>query len=71
MPEPIRYQFVIDGELSERVVAAFPELKASRRQFGSVTNLFGPVADQTELRSIMARIDSLGLNLVEMRQLPD
>ncbi|MFF0814862.1 hypothetical protein ACFYVR_06865 [Rhodococcus sp. NPDC003318] len=71
MPEPLRYQFVIAGELSARVLAAFPELRASTHQYGGVTNLFGPVSDQTELRSIMARIDSLGLNLVEMRQLPD
>lgn len=68
---PVRYQFIIDGTLSERALAAFPELTASDRAPGDVTTLFGPVADPVALRSIMARIDSLGLTLLEMRQMPD
>ncbi|MGN2641264.1 hypothetical protein ACWEKT_21580 [Nocardia takedensis] len=68
---PIRYQFIIDGTLSERAVAAFPELSVSDRAPGDVTTLYGPVPDPVALRGIMARIDSLGLTLLEMRQMPD
>ncbi|WP_054811178.1 hypothetical protein [Nocardia arizonensis] len=68
---PVRYQFIIDGTLSERALAAFPELTASDRAPGDVTTLFGPVADTVALRGIMARIDALGLTLLEMRQMPD
>ncbi|MET7767127.1 hypothetical protein [Nocardia sp. NPDC005366] len=71
MPDPIRYQFIIDGKLSERALAAFPELAASDRAPGEVTTLYGPVTDSAALRGIMARIDSLGLTLLEMRQMPD
>ncbi|MBH0776900.1 hypothetical protein [Nocardia bovistercoris] len=68
---PVRYQFIIDGTLSERALAAFPELTASDRAPGDVTTLYGPVGDPVAMRSIMARIDSLGLTLLEMRQMPD
>ncbi|MFI6866155.1 hypothetical protein [Nocardia sp. NPDC050406] len=65
-----RYQFVVDGELSERALAAFPELSAAPRRHG-MTVLFGAVASPTAMRGILARLDNLGLTLLEMRQLPD
>ncbi|WP_280232915.1 hypothetical protein [Nocardia cyriacigeorgica] len=71
MPAPMRYQFVIEGELSERALAAFPELTASTRSARATTTLYGPVADNTAMRGILARIDSLGLTLLEMARLPD
>ncbi|MFC8048108.1 hypothetical protein [Nocardia sp. NPDC057353] len=68
---PLRYQFIIDGELSERALAAFPELAASNRAPGAVTTLYGPVTDPAALRGLLARIDALGLTLLELRQMPD
>ncbi|WP_067840728.1 hypothetical protein [Nocardia lijiangensis] len=70
MPVPTRYQFVIDGELSDRALAAFPDLDAAQSSIGT-TSLFGPVPDPTAMRAILAMIDNLGLTLLEMRQLPD
>lgn len=70
MNVPTRYQFVISGDISDRVKAAFPDLDALR-SFGGCTSLYGPVPNQTRMRSILARLDSLGLTILEMRRLPD
>ncbi|WP_336879574.1 hypothetical protein [Rhodococcus globerulus] len=67
---PTRYQFLIDGEVSDRVKAAFPQLQVGR-SVGGFTTLFGLVCDHSSLRSIMARLDVLGLTLAELRRLPD
>lgn len=66
---PSRYEFILDGELSDRALAAFPELSGRHRAL--TTSLYGPVADGTVMRGILARIDDLGLTLLEMRRLPD
>lgn len=68
---PRRYQFVIEGELSERVLAAFPELRPSSHSPTGTTTLYGLVDDSTAMRGVMARIDTLGLTLLSMSQLPD
>lgn len=70
MPDPTRYQFLIEGQVSERVAAAFPDLRCVHSATG-LTSIFGPVRDHAAMRAILARIDSMGLNLVELRQLPD
>ena len=67
---PTRYQFLIDGEVSDRVRTAFPQLQVGHA-IGGFTTLYGPVADPTSMRSIMARIDALGLTVAELRCLPD
>ncbi|WP_405135260.1 hypothetical protein [Nocardia sp. NBC_01388] len=67
---PMRYQFIIEGELSDRALSAFPELATTRRLPGT-TVLFGPVDDSTVLRGMLSRIDNLGLTLLEMSRLPD
>ncbi|MFF0543097.1 hypothetical protein ACWEVD_26300 [Nocardia thailandica] len=71
MAGPVRYQFVIDGELSDRAIAAFPELRRSEHSASGTTTLYGTVPDSTAMRGIMARIDVLGLTLVGLSQLPD
>jgi hypothetical protein len=65
----MRYQFTIDGELSERALAAFPELAGDRDN--GTTVLSGAVSDPTGVRAVLARIDNLGLTVLEMRRLPD
>lgn len=67
---PIRYQFVIDGELSERAQAAFPDLTFMPSVVGSTT-MYGAVGDPIDLRGILDRLESLGLTIVELRRLPD
>ncbi|MGO4203447.1 hypothetical protein AB4Z09_17185 [Rhodococcus sp. TAF43] len=69
-PATVRYAFLVGGELSERVLAAFPELQVSETARAHTT-LYGPVRSPTELRGMLARFDSLGLTVIEMRRLPD
>lgn len=70
MGTPTRYQFIVDGMVSDRVLAAFPELAMARGDRG-FTSLYGPVTDYSSLRGIFARLDALGLMVVELRRLPD
>ncbi|TXG89798.1 hypothetical protein DW322_05690 [Rhodococcus rhodnii] len=69
-PQRVRYAFSISGDLSERALSVFPELSVSDVP-GPYTMLYGPVAGPSELRGLLARFDSLGLVVVEMRRLPD
>jgi hypothetical protein len=71
MATAVRYRFVVDGELSERALAAFPELMRSDHSTPGTTTLYGTVPDNTALRGVLARIDTLGLTLLEMSRLPD
>lgn len=66
----IRYEFVVEGDLSERAKAAFPDLAVARVPL-TYTRLFGPIDDDTALRGMLARFDALGLTVVELRRLPD
>lgn len=68
-PPGVRYEFVLAESLSDRVLAAFPEFDASGSP-GARTTLTGPVAGPTELRGVLARFDTLGLTVIEMRRLP-
>lgn len=70
MGAPNRYQFIVDGMVSGRVLAAFPELSMSSEDRG-FTSLYGPITDYSNLRGILARLDALGLTVVELRRLPD
>ncbi|AWK70711.1 MULTISPECIES: hypothetical protein [Rhodococcus] len=69
-PDNVRYAFLISGTLSERVIAAFPELDVSGVTTGDTT-LYGRVDSPTDLRGMLARFDALGLTVIEMRRLPD
>lgn len=66
----VRYEFVVEGDLSERAKAAFPDLSVVRVP-ATFTRLFGPIDDDTALRGMLARFDALGLTVVELRRLPD
>ncbi len=66
----VRYEFLIEGELSERAQAAFPDLATAEVPM-PFTRLFGPVNDEAALRGMLARFDALGLTVVELRRLPD
>ncbi|MDV6271803.1 hypothetical protein [Rhodococcus globerulus] len=70
MNSPIRYQFLIDGDVSDHMNVTFPDMKVASTA-GGYTSLHGPAADYIAMRSIMARLDSLGLTIAELRKLPD
>ena len=66
----VRYEFLMHGTVTETALAAFPELQAAKGPAGG-TVLFGVVYDDAHLHGILARFQSLGLTLLEMRRLPD
>jgi hypothetical protein len=68
-PTPARYAIRIHGHLGATVLSAFPAL-ASRRH-GADTLLTG-LLDRSALYGVLAEIEALGLDLIEIRQLtPD
>ena len=62
-----RYEIRIRGQLSETLLEAFPTLNAHAE--GTVTVLTGPLADQAALHGVLAQIEALGLELLELRRL--
>jgi hypothetical protein len=56
------------GRLSDALLAAFEGLTTTVQPVATV--LYGPVQDQTALYRLLDRIQSLGRELVEIRQLP-
>ncbi|WP_072802430.1 hypothetical protein [Rhodococcoides yunnanense] len=67
---PVRYEFLISGELSIRALSAFPELTVAPSQH-AFTALRGPIDNDTQLRGMLARFDTMGLTVVEMRRSTD
>jgi hypothetical protein len=63
------YEIRIKGRLNDSTLAAFEGLTASVEPVETV--LHGPVRDQAALHGLLARIRSLGLELVEVRRLPE
>ena len=57
----------VRGILSETLLGAFPGLHAQAR--GSQTVLVGPLPDQAALHGVLAWIEALGLELLEVRRL--
>jgi hypothetical protein len=62
------YEIRIKGRLSDSLLAAFEGLSATVEPVETV--LHGPVQDQASLHGLLDRIQSLGLELVEIRRLP-
>ncbi len=65
-PAPARYVIRINGHLGATVLSAFPAL-ASRRH-DAHTVLTG-LLDRSALYGVLAEIEALGLDLLEVRQL--
>ncbi|MET7738518.1 hypothetical protein ABZT02_45830 [Streptomyces sp. NPDC005402] len=65
----MRYEIRVDGHMSETLIRAFPELE--HVQMAGQTVLSGPVVDEAQLYGLLARCRSLGLQVLEMRQLPE
>jgi hypothetical protein len=64
-----RYEFRIRGRLSAAALGRFDMLESDVERVETV--LHGPVRDQAELHGIIERVQALGLELIEVRRLPD
>ena len=65
----MRYEIRVDGHMSDTLDQAFPELE--HVVMSGQTVLFGPVIDEAQLFGLLARCQSLGLHVLEMRQVPE
>jgi hypothetical protein len=64
-----KYEFRIRGRLSATVLARFDPLVSDVERVETV--LHGRICDQAELHGIIERVQALGLELLEIRRLPD
>jgi hypothetical protein len=64
----LEYEIRVRGRLTDSLLAAFEGMRASVEPVETV--LHGPVQDQAALYGLLDRIQSLGLELVEVRRLP-
>jgi hypothetical protein len=65
--DPALYAIRINGHLGATLLFAFPAMVPEQQ--GPVTVLTG-VLDQPALYGVLAEIEALGLDLLEVRQLP-
>ncbi len=63
---PTRYVIRVRGTLSDRLLDAFPGLR-SRTGRGN-TVLAGELPDQAALHGVLAQIEALGLELLDVRR---
>ena len=62
------YEIRVRGHLGSRVLRAFPALVAQRR--GGDTLLSGSLQDQAAVYGVIATLEALGLELLELRRVP-
>ena len=65
---PHHYRIRVRGHLGQTIRSAFPALQA--RASGGDTVLTGPLPDRAALHGVLAEIEALGLELLEVRRLP-
>ena len=65
-PAPALYMIRINGHLGATLLSAFPAM--APRRHGAHTVLTG-LLDRSALYGVLAQIDALGLDLLEVRQL--
>ncbi|HVM67772.1 MAG TPA: hypothetical protein VMU14_23055 [Acidimicrobiales bacterium] len=63
-----QYRIVVRHQLGETLRSAFPELTVTRQ--GGDTVLSGRLPDQAALYGVLARLEGLGLELLEVRRVP-
>ena len=66
----MRYEFIVNGLVSDAYASELPELASTPYPTGG-TVLFGPIQDEADAFTMRARILSLGFSVIEMRRLPD
>ncbi|MCZ4604197.1 hypothetical protein O3S80_10605 [Streptomyces sp. Lzd4kr] len=62
----MQYEIRIEGQMSRAMTEAFPELESCI--LSGQTLLVGQVTDEAHLYGLLARFQSLGLQVVEMRR---
>jgi hypothetical protein len=62
----VRYEIRIKGALSDSLLGAFPDFHAEL--CGHETLLVGALPDQSALHGVLAEIEALGLELLEVRR---
>jgi hypothetical protein len=65
--QPPRYEIRVRGRLGETICSAFPDLQA--QPDGDDTVLAGLLADQAALYGVLAEIEALALELIEVRRI--
>jgi hypothetical protein len=65
----IRYEIRIRGRVSAAVLETFDPMQSEVEPVETI--LHGPVRDQAELHGLLRRLQSLGLELIEVRRLPE
>jgi hypothetical protein len=65
-PMDVWYVIRVRGVLGDRLLGAFPGLDA--RRDGGDTLLVGGLPDQAALHGVLAQIEALGLELLEVRR---
>ena len=63
-----RYEICVGGHLGDTLRYAFPGMEAQAR--GADTVLSGVLTDQAALFGVLAQIEALGLELIDVRRLP-
>ena len=64
--KPTHYQITVAGRLSATVICAFDGMTGTPSAAGTV--LCGEIADQAALFGLLARLEALGLELVDVRR---
>ena len=64
-----RYEIRVRGRLSATTLEAFSGLSSELRPVETV--LVGQLRDQSELHGILSNLQDLGIELIEVRQIPD
>jgi hypothetical protein len=64
-----QYEIRVKGRITDTLLAELEGLDASVEPVGTV--LHGPVEDQAALHGLIDRIQALGLELLEVRRLPN
>jgi hypothetical protein len=62
------YLIRVEGLLSTELTSAFPALDATTQE---QTVLHGKIVDQDALAGVLARLRSLGVDVVEVHRVPD
>jgi hypothetical protein len=64
-----RYVIRVSGRLSDGLLTAFPTLVATVQP--TTTLLYGPLPDQAALAGVLDLLDQLGVQIVELMQVPN
>jgi hypothetical protein len=66
-PPAQRYEFRVRGHLGETMLGAFDALESEKRT-EEYTLLKGELPDQAALHGVLAQIEALGIELLEVRR---